>query len=227
MTHLDETTKQFLRPTVVVDSDNPIIVSYAAKVLNNVVDPVERARKLFYAIRDNIVYDAKVPFYLPEHYVASTILKNGRGYCVQKACLLCAVGRASGIPSRLGFANIRNYGASQELIDLMGTNIFAYHGYTEFLLKGTWIKVTPAFDMTVFGKHNIEPVEFDGVHDAVFPPHDLSGNPYVEYMTYHKTSADLPLNDLLAEWRAIYGEDRVKFWMEMFEEHFKSISESV
>ena len=226
MTHHDQSIDQYLRPTAVVDSDNPDIVSFAEKVLKGVADPVERACKLFYAVRDDIVYDAKVPFYLPEHYVAGTVLKNGRGYCVQKACLLCAVGRAVGIPSRLGFANIRNHGASRELVDLMGCNIFAYHGYTELLLNGTWVKVTPAFDMTVYEKHNIEPVEFDGRNDAVFPSQDLNGNPYVEYITYHDPSADLPLDDLLAEWRKIYGEDRVNFWMDMFDEHLKSVSQA-
>ena len=120
-------------------------------------------------MRDNIAYDPRVPFYLPEHYAASTILKNGRGYCVQKACLLYAVGRAAGIPSRLGFADIRNHGASPEIVEMMGCDIFAYHGYTEFFLNGRWIKATPAFNMAVFEKHNIAPVEFDGRNDAVFP----------------------------------------------------------
>jgi transglutaminase-like putative cysteine protease len=225
MAHQNETIEQYLRPTAVVDSDNTDIVSFAEKVAQGVADPVERARRLFYAVRDDIIYDAKVPFYLPDHYVAGTVLKNGRGYCVQKACLLCAVARAVGIPSRLGFANIRNHGASKELVDLMGCDIFAYHGYTELLLNGNWVKVTPAFDMSVYEKHNIEPIEFDGRNDAVFPSHDRSGNPYVEYITYHETSADLPLDDLLAEWRKIYGEDRVSFWMDMFEEHFRSVSQ--
>jgi transglutaminase-like putative cysteine protease len=224
MTQYMAIMQKYLLPTSIIDSDNPEIVNFVEKTVGGVVDPVEKACKLFYAVRDDLVYDAKVPFYLPEHYRAGVVLKNGRGYCVQKACLLCAAGRAAGIPSRLGFANIRNHGASRELVDMMGCDIFAYHGYTEFFLNERWVKATPAFDISVYRKHNILPVEFDGKTDAVFPSYDLSGKPYVEYITYHGTSADLPLKDLLRAWRETYGEDRVKFWMDMFEEHFRTMS---
>jgi len=46
---------------------------------------------LYYAVRDGIWYDPYYPFYLPEHYRASNVLKSGRGYCVCKASLLCAL----------------------------------------------------------------------------------------------------------------------------------------
>ena len=223
MSNQDRTMEQYLCPTRVINSDHPRVAAFVEEALDKVTDPVERARRLFYAVRDGIVYDAKVPFYLPEHYAASTILKNGRGYCVQKACLLCAAGRAAGIPSRLGFADIRNQGASQEIIEMMGSNIFAYHGFTEFFINGLWVKATPAFDMAVYAKHNIKPVEFDGKSDAVFPACDLNGNPYVEYLTHHGSSADLPLDDIMAGWDKIYGEDRVKLWKGMFEEHFPGL----
>ena len=125
-------------------------------------------------------------------------LNDGRGYCVTKAaCLLCAMGRALGIPSRLGLADVRNSGASKQVIEMMGTDIFSYHGFTEFYLNGKWVKATPAFDSSVFPRHNIAPVEFDGIKDAVYPSHDLSGNPYVEYIRYHGSFVDVPLNDLL------------------------------
>lgn len=225
MTLRDETLDQYLQATPVLNSDHPDVQAFAEKTVNGAADPAEQARRLFYAVRDNIAYDPRVPFYLPEHYAASTILKNGRGYCVQKACLLCAVGRAAGIPSRLGFADIRNHGASQEIIEMMGCDIFAYHGYTEFLLNGQWIKATPAFDMAVVEKHNIAPVDFDGHSNAVFPSHDLNGNLYVEYLTYHGTSADLPLDDIMAGWHKIYGEERVKRWKGLFEELFKAASQ--
>jgi transglutaminase-like putative cysteine protease len=225
MTSQDNSLDQYLQPTPILNSDHPDIIAFTKKTLNGATAPEEQARKLFYAVRDNIAYDPRVPFYLPEHYAASTILKNGRGYCVQKACLLCAVGRAAGIPSRLGFADIRNHGASPEIVEMMGCDIFAYHGYTEFFLNGRWIKATPAFNMAVFEKHNIAPVEFDGRNDAVFPPRDLDGNLYVEYLTYHGTSADLPLDDIMAGWRKVYGAERVKLWKGLFEELFQAVSQ--
>jgi transglutaminase-like putative cysteine protease len=215
---------QYLRPTPVLNSDHPDVQAFAEKAMNGAKDPAERAIRLFYVVRDNIAYDPRVPFYLPEHYAAGTILKNGRGYCVQKACLLCALGRVAGIPSRMGFADIRNHGASPEIVEMLGCDIFAYHGYNEFFLDGKWIKATAAFDMAVVEKHNIAPVEFDGRTDAVFPSHDLNGNPYVEYLTYHGTSADLPLDEIMARWEKIYGVNRVKTWKELFEELFRTAS---
>jgi transglutaminase-like putative cysteine protease len=225
MTSQENSMDQYLQPTPVLNSDHPDVIAFAENALYGTADPAERVKKLFYAVRDGIAYDPRVPFYLPEHYTASTILKNGRGYCVQKACLLCAVGRVAGIPSRLGFSDIRNHNASQEIIDMLGCNIFAYHGYNEFLLNGKWIKATAAFDMAVVEKHNIAPIEFDGRTDAVLPSHDLDGNLYVEYLTYHGTKADLPLGDIMARWREIYGAERVKSWKGLFEELFKAASQ--
>jgi transglutaminase-like putative cysteine protease len=218
MAHVNMPDKEYLLPTSIIDSDNEEIVNLAQKAAANAADPIEQARAIFYAARDSVLYDIRTPFFLPEHYKASNVLKRGRGYCVTKACLLCAMGRALGIPSRLGLADIRNRGASKQVIEMMGTDVFSYHGFTEFYLNGKWVKATPAFDSSVFPRHNIAPVEFDGTKDAVYPSHDLSGNPYVEYITYHGHFADVPLEDLLNGWREHYGEDRVQFWMKYFTE---------
>ena len=111
---LTEPESQYLLPTDVLDSDHPDILQFVEHVLDGTTDPVEQARRLFYAVRDQIAYDVRYPFYLREHYRASNVLKWKRGYCVPKACLLCAAGRACGIPSRLSFADIRNRGANPE-----------------------------------------------------------------------------------------------------------------
>jgi hypothetical protein len=210
--------KEYLEPTSIIDSDNQEIMQFAEKAVVGAKNQIEQAQGIFYAARDTVLYDIRTPFFLPEHYKASNVLKRGRGYCVTKACLLCAMGRALGIPSRLGLADIRNSGASKQVIEMMGTDIFSYHGFTEFFLNGKWVKATPAFDSSVFPRHNIAPVEFDGMKDAVYPSHDLSGNPYVEYIRYHGSFVDVPLNDLLDGWRKHYGEDRVQFWMTYFSE---------
>ncbi len=210
--------KEYLEPTSIIDSDNQEIIQFAKEAVVNAKNQIEQSQGIFYAARDSVLYDIRTPFFLPEHYKASNVLKRGRGYCVTKACLLCAMGRALGIPSRLGLADIRNRGASKQVIEMMGTDIFSYHGFTEFYLNGKWVKATSAFDSSVFPRHNIAPVEFDGTKDAVYPSHDLSGNPYVEYITYHGSFADVPLNDLLDGWRKHYGEDRVQFWMTYFSE---------
>jgi transglutaminase-like putative cysteine protease len=216
MTASNPEIEQYLRPTEVIDSDNPEIIRFARETVGDASDPVEQAKRLFYQVRDTIAYDPRTPFFLPEHYRASYVLKAGRGYCVPKACLMCAAARALGIPARLGLADIRNHGASGQLVEMMGCNLFTYHGFAELYLNGKWVKATVAFDLPIFQRHNVAPAEFDGAHDAVYPAHTLSGEPYVEYVRYHGSYADLPLDDLLAAWKATYGEDRVQFWMKAF-----------
>ncbi len=214
----DYPNREYLEPTSIIDSDNEEIMKFAKQAVTKAKNQIEQARGIFYAARDTVLYDVRTPFFLPEHYKASNVLRRGRGYCVPKACLLCAMGRALEIPSRLGLADIRNRGASKQVVEMLGTDIFSYHGFTEFYLNGKWVKATAAFDASVFPRHNIAPVEFDGTKDAVYPSHDLSGNPYVEYIRYHGSFADVPLDDLLNAWRKQYGEDRVQFWMTYFTE---------
>lgn len=212
----------YLTPTEVIDSDHPSIIGYARKKTDNAQDDISKTCALFVAVRDEIKYDPLTYFYLKSHYQASQVLERKSGYCVSKSCLLCALGRAVNIPSRIGLADIRNYGASQEIVELMGTNIFTYHGFVEFFLNDRWVKATPAFDRSVYPKHNIPLMSFDGNNDAIFPAHDLKGNLYVEYIKYHGTYADLPLDDLVQGFRKIYGDERVNMWIEVLESRLAS-----
>ena len=142
MARVDE---KYLKTTAIIDSDHEEIVKYAIDTIGNGArEPTEKAVKLYYAVRDGIWYDPYYPFYLPEHYRASNVLESGRGYCVCKASLLCALGRACGIPSRVGFATVRNHLATKQLIEFLGSDLFVYHGFTEFYLEGKWVKATPA-----------------------------------------------------------------------------------
>ena len=43
------------------------------------------------------------------------MLEAGRAYCVPKAVLLAAVLRAAGVPTRLGFADVRSHVQSDAL----------------------------------------------------------------------------------------------------------------
>jgi len=207
----------YLRPTPILDSDHPEVQSFAREHAGGLADPVGRAVALYYAVRDGIRYDPYSPFYLPEHYRASTILKKGRGYCVCKAGLLCALGRAAGIPSRVGFATVRSHIATRQLLDFLGSNLFVYHGFTEFLLEGKWVKATPAFNIELCQRHSVEPLEFDGRHDALFQAYNTENKKFMEYVTYHGTYADIPVEQLVKAWEETYGRERVQSWIEAFE----------
>ena len=129
---MEEDFQPYLTPTSIIDSDHQSIREYASKSIGRSTDPAEIAVKLYLAVRDGILYDPYAPFYLPEHYRASYVLERGRSFCVPKASLLCALGRACGIPSRIGFADVRNHLATRQLIEFLGSDLFVFHGFTEF-----------------------------------------------------------------------------------------------
>jgi len=209
---------QYLRPTAILDSDHPDIAAYAAEAVSGSGgDPRKQAVRLFYAVRDAIWYDPYSPFYLPEHYRASRILASGRGYCVSKAGLLCALGRACGIPARIGFATVRNHLSTRQLTDRMGSDLFVYHGFTEFLLSGRWVKATPAFNVELCRRHRVAPLEFNGIDDAVFQRYSSDKKPYMEYIEDHGSFADVPVERIVGAWKDAYGSDRVEGWIRAFE----------
>ena len=210
---------KFLSPTAIIDSDHPRLVDFARGVIRDSnQDPIEKSVKLYYAVRDGIRYDPYSPFYLPEHYRASNVLRWRRGYCVSKAALLCALGRACGIASRIGFANVSNHLASRKLIEYLGTNLFVYHGYVEFYLDNRWVKATPAFNAQLCERHRVEPLEFNGHEDAIFQSYNLENKKFMEYLDYHGTHADIPIDEIVAAWEQAYGRRRVKEWIRNFEE---------
>jgi len=215
---MDKIDEAYLLPTAMIDSDSPLILEHAEKIVGTAVSSaIDQAIKLFYTVRDGIWYDPYYPFYRPEHYRASNVLKSGRGYCVSKASLLCALGRACKIPSRLGFANVRNHLATRQLIEFLGSDLFVYHGFTEFYLEGKWVKATPAFNIELCKRHKVIPLEFNGREDSIFQPYSLEKKKFMEYLDDHGTFSDIPLDDILSAWKMTYGKERVGKWIEAFE----------
>jgi transglutaminase-like putative cysteine protease len=209
--------RTYLTPTAIIDSDHPAIIDYAAQTAGDATDITGQAVRLYYAVRDQIWYDPYYPFYLPEHYRASNVLKSGRGFCVCKASLLCALGRACGIPSRVGFADVKNHLATRQLLDLMGTDLFVFHGYVEFFLKNKWVKATPAFNRELCERHHVAPLEFNGVEDSLFQPYNLKQKRFMEYVADHGACADIPVDRIVKAWKAAYGEERITRWIQEFE----------
>ena len=207
-----------MAPTAIIDSDHRSIRDYAMQTASGCKEPVQMAVKLYLAVRDNILYDPYSPFYLPEHYRASYVLKRGRSFCVPKASLLCALGRACGIPSRVGFADVRNHLATKQLLDFIGTNLFVYHGFVEFYLEGKWVKATPAFNSSLCQRHHVPPLEFTGREDSLFQPYNLENQKFMEYVKFYGICADVPVKQIVAAWKEAYGQERVQIWIKKFEE---------
>jgi transglutaminase-like putative cysteine protease len=191
-----EIMEKYSLPTPIFDSDNADIKEKALKLTQGLDDPTDKAKALFYFVRDEIPYNLHVEKHMPEHFRASNTLKRGKGYCVQKAVLLVTLTRSAGIPARLGLAKIRNNLVPQKVLDILKTNIFPWHGYAGLYLDGKWVKATPAFDLQTCETNGFIPVEFDGRNNAMLPSHDKQGNPHVEYLLDRGPFDTVPLEDI-------------------------------
>lgn len=195
---------EYLRPGTYIDSDAENVAAFAARACGDATDPVERAVRLYYAVRDGIVYTPYCVYRSPDTYRASAVLAKGAGFCVGKASLLAAAARASGIPARIGFADVRNHLCTPRLRALMDDDVFYYHGYTDLFLAGRWVKATPAFDRALCDRFGVLPLEFDGSADSLLHPYDREGRRHMEYLRLRGVFADVPAADIIACFEKAY-----------------------
>ncbi len=194
----------YLQPTYFLDADHAAVRAFAEDTTEAAADALTRAVRLYYAVRDGLLYDPYSADASREGSRASAVLAAGRGYCVAKATVLAAAARAVGIPSRLGFADVRNHLATERLRRMMGTDIFYYHGFTELYLNDKWVKATPAFNIELCRKFGVLPLEFDGLSDSIFHPFDTQNRRHMEYINDRGHRADLPYEELHEALRRYY-----------------------
>ena len=175
-----EQLQPYLQPTYFIDSDSPKVIEFAHTTVGKAQSDIEKAVKLYYAVRDQVRYSPYGIVFDPNVFKASWLLEKKIGFCIQKANLLAAAARVVGIPSRLGFADVRNHLATDRLIALMRTDEFFYHGYTELYLNGKWVKATPAFNLTLCERFQVKPLEFDGTEDSIFHPFNTEKKQFIK-----------------------------------------------
>lgn len=202
----DSAKAEYLLPSDFVDSDSAPVREFAASALRGFenASPTETAVRLFNAVRDRIKYD---PFHVgttPHDYRASTVAQRPSNYCVPKAILFAAVLRAVGIPAAPGFADVRNHLNSAKLTDLMGTDLFIYHGYVALWLDGRMYKATPAFNTELCQRFGVRELVFDGKSDALFHEFDTKNRRHMEYVNDRGWFTDPPVDQLLSDMKAIY-----------------------
>lgn len=193
-----------LSPARFIDSDHPLVVDFAERWRGASRDPREQAVNLYRAVRDEIRYNPYVFSADHETLKASHALAAGESYCVPKALLLAACARHCGIPARIGLADVRNHLSTPRLIEMLRSEVFAMHGYTELFLEGRWVKATPAFNLALCRMFKVAPLEFDGRTDSVFHPFNAKGERYMEYLVDHGQFDDLPVELFFAHLRQCY-----------------------
>jgi transglutaminase-like putative cysteine protease len=200
-------SRTFLESTFFLDWESEPIQLFTASAVGDATESLDVATRIFTAVRDRVWYDPYSVSGDPDHYRASYVATAGSAYCVPKAVLLTAVARAAGIPARLGFSDVRNHLQTEALRQRMGgSDLFVYHGYSELLLDGRWVKATPAFNRELCARFGVEPINFDGHIDALLHQHSADGAQHMEYVRDRGWFADLPLPEILTALRGHYGE---------------------
>lgn len=189
--------KEYLASTYFIDHENDAIREFADRTVADGDDPRNKAVQLFNAVRDGLWYDPYSVTLEREAFRASVIQQRRAAYCVPKAILLAAAGRAVGLPTRLGYADVRNHLATPELLKRLGTDVFVFHGFTEIFLADRWVKATPTFNSKLCRRFGVLPLDFDGVSDALFQPFDVSGRRHMEYLRHRGVYSDFPFEEMV------------------------------
>jgi transglutaminase-like putative cysteine protease len=195
--------KEFLTPARFIDSDHPAVAAFTQAHAQG-ADDRERAVALYYAVRDGVRYNPFLDFSDERAFRASVCLESGEGFCIGKAALLAACARAADIPSRVGFADVKNHLTTPRLAERMGSDLFIYHGFTELWLEGKWVKATPAFNLDLCRKFRVKPLEFDGRTDSIFHPFDEDERRHMEYLRERGSFADVPAHEIQQAFREAY-----------------------
>ncbi len=193
-----------------IDSSDPDVHAFAQKATAGAADAISRAVKLYYAVRDDILYDPYCVGEARSYFRASDCLHAKRGFCIPKAALLAAAARSVGIPARVGYADVRNHLSTNRLLELIGGDLFIWHSFTELYLSGRWVKATPAFNLSLCKRFDVHPLEFDGRHDSLFHEYDLGGRRHMEYVRERGHYPDVPYDTIIADFKNMYPR-----WLEL------------
>ncbi len=191
--------QEYLTQTYYIDCENDSVKDFSRGLVHGLSSDIERAVKIFYAVRDGVRYNPYAMTLDRKTYRASFVLAQKQGFCIQKAILLAAVTRAAGIPSRLRFADVKNHLVTQRLKEIMKSDLFVFHGYTELFLGEKWVKATPTFNLSLCQKFGVFPLEFDGIHDSIFHPFDRKGKKHMEYLRDYGSFPDFPYEQMVEE----------------------------
>ncbi|HAT36242.1 MAG TPA: transglutaminase [Rhodospirillaceae bacterium] len=199
--------ERYVMPSRFVESDSLEVQGFVTSALRDL--PVgatnrDKAIRLFEAVRDDIRYDPYCFALDEDSYRASRIAGAEAAFCVPKAILLAACLRAVGIPAALGFADVRNHLNTPKLQELMGPDLFIYHGYVQLWLGNEAYKVTPAFNMELCERFGVKPLVFDGYHDALFHEFDEQNHRHMEYVNDRGLYFDAPMGEFLVAFKQTY-----------------------
>lgn len=188
--------EQFLMPTKLIQSDHPKIVSKTRELTGAYKSEIEKVRAIFNFIRDRILYDFQVKLY-EEEYTASSILKEGKGFCTQKAILFCALARCAGIPAGIQFYDIVDHTLPDRIFSLLQTRKLVRHGIGALYLKDVWRRYDATLERELVQRKELVLVEFSPDKDCLMSEFTLRKTKHIEYIKDFGLSADVSYSEIM------------------------------
>ena len=194
--------QEYLNETFFLDYKNPAFELFT-KEIDAKQNQTELAVQLYFLVRDAFLYD---PYHLDltnEGMKASGVLTKKRAWCVEKSTVLAACARKFGIPSRLGYAIVKNHLGVEKLLRYLKREEIVFHGYVELFLAGKWVKCTPAFDQRICAISGVSPLNWNGVEDSLFQEFE-QGKRSMEYTHFYGDFNDVPTELMHSEMQKFY-----------------------
>lgn len=113
------------------------------ELINGANSDMEKIRRIFYYVRDEIKFD-----FVDQFQNAEKVLNSKKGACMNKSLLLKEMAVCANIPARLHFMRVSKYA----LEDCMPKWLFNrwpkefYHTLVEVKLNDNWVSMEPTFD---------------------------------------------------------------------------------
>jgi hypothetical protein len=193
MMTIEAVRNDLLAVTEFLDYEHPVVRAFVDRTLDGSEStPTERAVKLYYAVRDKILYEVYDADLSRAGVRASAIITRGKGFCVHKSIVYAAVCRAAGVPSRIVLTDVRNHLASERLRELVGGDVFRFHALNSINLTDRWVRATPVFNKMLCRLYDMDPLEFDGSADSMYHPFDRRGRQHMEFLHSYGEFDDFP-----------------------------------
>ena len=193
----DHSLREYLLPSKLINSDHPSIVRKSEEITSGTVQVEDKARDIFYFIRDQICYDFNASFQ-EEDYYASEILKAGKGFCTQKAILFCALSRCCKIPAGIYFYNIVDYTLPRYITEILKTRTLYHHGIATLLLNGQWRQYDATLDLELTERKQRYSVEFSPDHHCLMRKKTKTGENHIEYGHDYGLRSNVTFKDIVA-----------------------------
>ena len=169
-----------------MDFDHSDIQFKVQEISNGIEDLWDKAKAIYYFVRDEIVYDFAPLIRDSDNWKASVILKEGRGFCHQKSILQTALYRAVGIPSALTYHDAIDYPLLETRYkERIPDGVLSYHGLSLIYMDNTWIRQDATLDAGLCYRRGYCITDVERGKEILLPEKIKNGKPHFKIQKEH------------------------------------------